>query len=101
MLDDSEVAKRSKDTAQRPDAGPRAADRATNNYISNVAPRVAYTRQRAGRRREKFGPWMEIGRGRVDADGTARVFLDRLPIGGFSGLVVLPLVGEMPPEPPM
>jgi hypothetical protein len=65
----------------------------------DVISRVAYTRQRAGRRRDKLGPWLEIGKGRIDDDGTVRVYLDRLPVGGFSGLVVLALPGELPPEP--
>jgi hypothetical protein len=64
----------------------------------NVIHRIAYTRQRAGRRRDKLGPWLEIGRGSVDEDGTVRIYLDRLPVGGFSGLVALALPGQMPPE---
>jgi hypothetical protein len=77
----------------------QAANPPTPCETSDVIARVAYTRQRAGRRRDKLGPWLEIGRGRIDDDGTVRVYLDRLPVGGFSGLVVLALPGELPPEP--
>jgi hypothetical protein len=44
---------------------------------------TAWTMQRVGK---KFGRWLEIGGGRLDDDGV-HVFLDRLPVGGFTGYV--------------
>ena len=59
--------------------------------------RLAYTRKRVGRGQSKLGPWLEIGRGRVDPDGVVRAYLDRLPVGGFSGFVCLALPDTPPP----
>jgi hypothetical protein len=43
---------------------------------------------------------LEIGVGRIDNEG-AQLFLDRLPLGGFSGYVKLLPRGVKPvPEPP-
>ena len=56
---------------------------------------TAYTMQRIGK---KLGRWLEIGSGRIDQDGV-HVFLDRLPIGGFTGYVRLTPRGEPPPSP--
>jgi hypothetical protein len=69
----------------------------TDTTLNN---RIAYTRRPEGRRRQKLGPWLEIGRGRVDADGVVRVFLDRMPVGGFSGFVCLALPDMPPPADP-
>jgi hypothetical protein len=66
----------------------------TNNNKTNT--HTAFTMQRIGK---KFGRWLEVGGGRIDEDGTAHVFLDRLPVGGFTGYVRLTLHGEVPPEP--
>jgi len=61
---------------------------------------TAYTMQRLGK---KLGRWLEIGSGRIDAEGV-HVFLDRLPVGGFTGYVRLTPNGAPPPalspEPP-
>ena len=56
---------------------------------------TAFTMQRIGKR---LGRWLEIGSGRVDADGV-HVFLDRLPVGGFTGYVRLMANGKTPPLP--
>lgn len=56
---------------------------------------TAYTMQRIGK---KFGRWLEIGSGRIEGDDV-HVFLDRLPIGGFTGYVKLTLHGKPPPLP--
>lgn len=56
---------------------------------------TAFTLQRVGK---KFGRWLEIGGGRLDKDGV-HVFLDRLPVGGFTGYVRLCPIGEHPPLP--
>ena len=45
----------------------------------------------------RFGRWLEIGTGRDDKDGTVHVFLDRMPIGGFTGYVCLAPIGKTPP----
>lgn len=60
---------------------------------------TAFAFKREGR---KFGRWLEIGVARSEDDGTIRVFLDRLPIGGFTGGVLLSPIGTTPalPEPP-
>jgi hypothetical protein len=71
---------------------------ADNN--NNKAPtHAAFAFKREGRR---FGRWLEIGVARAEKDGLIRVFLDRLPIGGFSGGVLLSPIGIVPPlpEPP-
>jgi hypothetical protein len=46
---------------------------------------TAYTPQRVGR---KLGCWLEVGSGRIDAAGVD-LFIDRLPVGGFTGFVRL------------
>jgi hypothetical protein len=61
---------------------------------------TAFAFKREGR---KFGRWLEIGVARAEEDGQIRVFLDRLPIGGFTGGVLLSPIGtvpEVPPPPP-
>ena len=45
----------------------------------------------------RFGRWLEIGTGRDDQDGAVHVFLDRMPIGGFTGYVYLAPIGVKPP----
>ena len=46
---------------------------------------TAYTPQRVGK---KLGRWLEVGSGRIDAEGVD-LFIDRLPVGGFTGFVRL------------
>jgi hypothetical protein len=61
---------------------------------------TAFAFKREGR---KFGRWLEIGVARAEDDGQVKVFLDRLPIGGFTGGVLLSPIGtvpEVPPPPP-
>jgi hypothetical protein len=60
---------------------------------------TAFAFKREGR---KFGRWLEIGTARAEDAGVVRVFLDRLPIGGFTGGVLLSPLGTVPalPEPP-
>jgi hypothetical protein len=61
---------------------------------------TAYAFRREGRKM-RFGRWLEVGTARLDRDNIAHVFLDRLPIGGFTGYVYLAPVGTQPqlPEP--
>jgi hypothetical protein len=58
---------------------------------------TAFAFKREGR---KFGRWLEIGVARAEQDGQIRVFLDRLPIGGFTGGVLLSPIGTVPEPPP-
>lgn len=59
---------------------------------------IAYTLKREDRAAFR---WLEIGTARVVNDGTAghHVYIDRLPVGGFSGHVYLSPLGVMPPDP--
>ena len=43
--------------------------------------------------------WLEIGKGRLDSDGAFHGFIDRLPVGGFSGYVYFGRIGTEPPAP--
>jgi hypothetical protein len=65
---------------------------------SRTPTHTAYAFKREGR---KFGRWLEIGTARSEGQGTGliRVFLDRLPIGGFTGGVLLSPIGHVPPVP--
>jgi hypothetical protein len=69
------------------------------NNKNRAATHTAFAFKREGR---KFGRWLEIGNARAEEDGQIRVFLDRLPIGGFTGGVLLSPIGTTPalPEPP-
>ena len=64
----------------------------------NPKPRThtAFALKREGRRL-RLGRWLEIGAARLESDGICHVFLDRLPIGGFTGYVYLAPVGTQPP----
>jgi hypothetical protein len=62
---------------------------------------TAFAFKREGRRFNS-GRWIEVGVGRLDPERNAAfVYLDRLPIGGFSGALQLVPLGETPhpPEP--
>jgi hypothetical protein len=69
------------------------------NNNSKAPTHTAFAFKREGR---KFGRWLQIGVARAERDGLIRVFLDRLPIGGFTGGVMLSPIGTVPPlpEPP-
>jgi hypothetical protein len=68
------------------------------DITNNKAPtHTAYALKREGKR---FGRWLEIGVARQDKDGSMRVLLDRLPVGGFTGHVHLSPLGVEPPPPP-
>jgi hypothetical protein len=55
---------------------------------------VAWALQHRRARRTVFTVALEIGSGRIDPDGTPRLFLDREPKGGYGGyyaeIVLLP-----------
>jgi hypothetical protein len=58
---------------------------------------TAFAMKRLGRR---FVRWLEIGSGRQNADGSFQAFLDRTPLGGWTGAVYFAPIGSPPPEPP-
>lgn len=43
------------------------------------------------------GRFLEVGNFRVDERGNTHLFMDRTPIGGFTGYVLMPSDGK-PPE---
>jgi hypothetical protein len=55
---------------------------------------VAYVKKRLGK---THFVWLEIGRGRLDDQGAFHGFLDRMPIGGFTGYLYFARLGEEPP----
>jgi hypothetical protein len=61
---------------------------------------TAFIFKREGKRPNQ-GRWLECGVARDEKDGTVNVYLDRLPVGGFSGRVHLAKRGTTPglPEP--
>jgi hypothetical protein len=58
----------------------------------------AYALKREGR---SVFRWLEIGDARIESGGpgTHHVYLDRLPVGGFGGHVILLPIGVAPPDP--
>jgi hypothetical protein len=64
-----------------------------------TATHTAYVLQRETRARAR---WLEVGDAFVSEDGLTgnhHVHLNRLPIGGFSGSIMLYPKGELPPDP--
>jgi hypothetical protein len=58
---------------------------------------TAYAYQRTGK---KFGRLLEVGSGRIDHDrNIVHVVMNRQPIGGYTGYVVLSPHGGKPPPP--
>lgn len=56
---------------------------------------TAYAFQRLGK---KSGTLLEVGTGRIDADrNIVHVYMNRQPIGGYTGYVVLAPAGVKPP----
>lgn len=56
---------------------------------------TAYAFQRLGK---KSGQLLEVGTGHIDADrNIAHVYMNRQPLGGYTGYVVLAPVGVKPP----
>jgi hypothetical protein len=45
--------------------------------------------------------WLEVGMARIESDGATghHVYLDRMPIGGFTGHIYLSPAGVAPPVP--
>ena len=58
---------------------------------------AAYALRRESRLRSRY---IEIGHARIERTGDIHhVFLDRLPIGGFTGHLFLSPIGVKPPDP--
>ena len=58
---------------------------------------IAHALRKESRSRSRY---IEIGHARIEKDGDIHhVFLDRLPIGGFTGHVFLSPIGVKLPEP--
>jgi len=65
----------------------------------NLKPPLTHTAfifKREGKKPTQ-GRWLECGMGRIERDGKVNVYLDRLPVGGFSGRVHLVKTGDKPP----
>ena len=63
------------------------------------ASHIAYVLKKDSR---SSGHWMEIGTANIKPDGTSgghQINLDRLPLGGFGGHILLQPIGVRPPDP--
>jgi hypothetical protein len=58
---------------------------------------TAWARKREGRTAFR---WLEVGVARIDHGGAGEhdIYVDRLPIGGFTGHIILSPLGSKPPE---
>ena len=65
-------------------------------HQENTPTHTAYTLKRAGK--ASSSRWIELGTARLDDSGAISVFLDVLPIGGFSGYIHLAPAGQSPPS---
>jgi hypothetical protein len=62
---------------------------------SKAPTHIAYGRVHLGKR---FGPWLEIGFGRLDNNGVFHGLPNRAPIGGaFNGYIYYAPIGAGPP----
>lgn len=50
------------------------------------------------RKGRRLGRWIDEGVARLNADGSADVYLHSLPIGGFQGHIHLGKIGTSPPD---
>ena len=57
---------------------------------------TAFIFKREGKRPNQ-GRWLECGVARVETDGKINCYLDRLPVGGFSGRVHMVKMGDDAP----
>jgi hypothetical protein len=64
--------------------------------IVKTPTHVAWAFRRQGKKPYQ-GRWLEVGTGRLDKDGKFHTFMDRTPIGGFNGYVLLTPVDSGPP----
>ena len=58
---------------------------------------TAFAKKREGRNTFR---WLEVGMATIECDGTGghHIFVDRLPVGGFTGHIFLSPVGVRPDE---
>jgi hypothetical protein len=58
---------------------------------------TAFAKKREGRTAFR---WLEVGTARIECDGAGghHVYVDRLPLGGFTGHIFLSPIGVKPPE---
>jgi len=49
---------------------------------------------------KKLFVWLEIGKGRLDKNGTFHGMTDRLPVGGWNGYTCFVPIGKDPPPEP-
>lgn len=64
-----------------------------------LATHTAYVLKRETR---TSGRWLEIGSANIESDGrndAHHIFIDRLPVGGFGGHILLHPIGTKPPDP--
>ena len=65
--------------------------------VEKTLTHVAYALRRESRTRSRY---IEIGHARIEKTGDVHhIFLDRLPVGGFAGHVLLSAVGVKLPDP--
>jgi hypothetical protein len=57
---------------------------------------TAYIFKREGKKPSQ-GRWLECGVARVEIDGKINCYLDRLPVGGFSGKIHMVKIGDHAP----
>lgn len=65
--------------------------------IDKAPTHAAYTLRRESRLRSRY---LEVGYARIEKIGDLhQIFLDRLPVGGFTGHIFLSPIGVKPPDP--
>ena len=69
---------------------------AENNNNTKAPTHTAFAFRREGK---KHGRWLEVGTARLEKEGASHVFVDRLPVGGFTGYLCLSPIGTAPPPP--
>lgn len=69
----------------------------TEDANTNTRTHRAWAVRREGK---KFMRWLEVGTGRIDKErDEVHLFMDRLPIGGFTGYVMLAPISKTPQIP--
>lgn len=67
---------------------------------NNKMTHIAWAYKRISRGRSALGYWLEIGKSGPGDDGETKVYLDRTPLGGWTGALRLRPIGSGPPKPP-
>jgi hypothetical protein len=68
------------------------------NNDAKAPTHIAWTAKREGRKLRLLR-WLEVGAARLDKNGIGHVFIDRMPVGGWTGYVYLAPIGTPPPSP--